>query len=62
MYTTLNEEITKLAMYDTIGMIKESVKNMLRKTSVNIELTCVWVTAIAIAMTMSISIITSMVC
>lgn len=49
-------------MYDTIGMIKENVKNMLRKTGVNIELTCVQATAIAIAMTISMAIIMSMVC
>lgn len=47
IYTTRNLNLTKLTMYDTIGMIKESVKNMLRKTGVNIELTCVRATAIA---------------
>lgn len=41
-------------MYDTIGMIKESVKNMLRKIGVNMELTFVQATAIAIAIAITI--------
>ena len=51
-----NLNLTKLTMYDTIGMIKKNVKNRLRKIGINIELTFVQATATAIAIAIAMTI------